>query len=197
MGNNNSEMKPHTEYVRPTYTVQDTLTEKEINIMLEDYIEITIEDLLSVNINTHIRYFSVEINNGYAKKVFRIGGNLVKVDKKFRYIVLRNGKESWSVQAKNTIFYKQITIDEIKDEYEEILDEYEKEIMELKDINRKLYEKIKGKDYKMSTKSSKSSKSSERRTPMSATKTVNTIKKSSTKKLKDYMDSTTEKHIRL
>lgn len=192
MGNSNSNMKPRNEYKRPIYTVQDTLTDKEINAMLEDYVEIEVADLPSVAISTHMRYFAVEHNSkGYAKKVFRIGGNLVKVDNELRYIVLKNGKESWSVQTEHSIFYRQITIDELKDEYEEIMDEYEKEILDLKNINRKLYEKIKG-------KSKKDRNTSERRTAMSATKTVSVVRKSDTKKLKDYMGgTTTEKHIRL
>ena len=116
MGNSNSDMKPRTEYKRPAYTVQDTLTDKEINAMLDDYVEVETEDLPTVAINSHMRYFTVEHNSkGYAKKIFRIGGNLVNVDNKLRYIVLRNGKETWSVQTEHSIFYRQITIDEIKD----------------------------------------------------------------------------------
>lgn len=172
-------MKSRSEYKRPTYTVQDTLTDKEINAMLEDYIEIELHDLPNIAINAHIRYFTVEQDKkGYARKIFRIGGNLVKVDNELRYIVLRNGKETWSVQTNHSIFYRQITVDEIKDEYEEIIEEYEKEIMELKTANKKLYDKIKGKSHKNKS-------DGEKRTLMSASKSV-----------KDYA-TTTEKHIRL
>lgn len=196
MGNNN--MKPHSEYKRPIYTVQDTLTDKEINAMLEDYVEIEVSDLPSIAITTHIRYFTIEHDNkGYAKKVFRIGGNLVKVDKELRYIVLKNGRESWSVQTDHSIFYRQITIDELKDEYEEIIDDYEKEILDLKNTNRKLYEKLKSKNKNKDKKHDKKSDNNERRTSMSATKIVSSVRKSDTKKLKDYMDTSTEKHIRL
>lgn len=195
MGNNNSDMKPYKKYKRPQFTVQDTLTDREINAMLEDYIEIDVDKLPTLGIGTHIRYFTVEYENNRAKKVFRIGGNLVNVDKQLRYIVLRQNSESWSVQTENTIFYRQLTIDEVKDEFEEIIGELEDEILELKKVNRALYEKIKNKKYKMQGGAT-TQDNTEKKTLMSATKSVVRVRKSETKKMKDFM-TTTEKHIRL
>jgi|SaaInlStandDraft_6_1057023.scaffolds.fasta_scaffold68050_2 hypothetical protein len=136
-------------YVRPQYTMQDKITEEEIEIMLEDYVEV--EDINSVPRGTHIRYYTVLITDGRAKKVFRIGGELKFVSEDKVYIMLVNGDSKWSVQTKNSIFYRQLSICEIKDEYEQVLDEYESEILELKKINRKLYKKLTGKSTAMVT----------------------------------------------
>jgi hypothetical protein len=53
------------------------------------------------------------------------------------FVVLRNalGKE-WTVQVKDTIFYKKMTIKEIKEEYDNI-------ILDLHDKIKKLKQKIK------------------------------------------------------
>ena len=57
-------------YIRPETTYTDQLSKEDINKKLEDYIKV--EDLSTVPINTHLRYF---LNvNGELK--FRQGGNL-------------------------------------------------------------------------------------------------------------------------
>ena len=72
-----------------------------------------------------MRYFTVIIEHGVARKIFRFGGNLKYLAKDCAYVMLSNGDKKWSVQVDNTIFYKQLSIVEIKQEYEEIIDEYE------------------------------------------------------------------------
>jgi hypothetical protein len=186
-------------YVRPTYTMQDKITKEEIDIMLEDYIEV--DDIASVTRNTHIRYYTVIIENNKAKKVFRIGGELKFVSDDKVYVILANGDSKWSVQTKNTIFYRQLSIFEIKQEYDDILDEYEAELLELKKINRKLYKKLTGKTIEMSTnakqvkdekpnKQVKDGKSDKK--PMSAKKRSGKVALS-----KSEMGYETEKNFRL
>lgn len=115
-----------------------TLSKDEINTLLEDFIEI--ENIFDVKLGTFLRYFTINYVNGEPLKEFRLGGYLHKLFKD--YIVLTNGRTTWSVQIADSIFYRELTKDEIKDEYEELLDEYEKEIMDLKHINKKLYKKL-------------------------------------------------------
>mgnify|MGYP001442471567 CR=1 FL=1 len=147
-----SKKKQHTsqsDYDRPAQSIHDKLTDEDIEDMLEDYEEVT--DIHSVPRKTHIRYFTVIQEDGIAKKVFRIGGNLLYASPDNEYVILSNGDKKWSVQNIHSIYYRQLTIGEIKDEYEEILDDYEREINELKMINRKLYKKLTGIDNKMSS----------------------------------------------
>lgn len=185
-------------YIRPKYTLQDKITDEEIKIMLEDYIEV--DDITKVNKGTHIRYYTVLVENDRAKKVFRIGGNLKFVSTDNVYIILANGDSKWSVQIKNSIFYRQLSIYEIKDEYEQVLDEYESEILELKKINRKLYKKLTGHTMEMSsnvstnmTTNSKEIHTLPDKRPMRSARKSNKIPPSKN----ELMKYDTEKNIRL
>ena len=66
------------------------------------------------------------------KRLFRMGGFLSKKDENNQYVVLSNGKKTWTAQVATSVFYRKLTIDEIKEEYE-------KEIEKLQLINKKLY----------------------------------------------------------
>jgi hypothetical protein len=112
-------------YKRPEKTFQDNLSEKEIKELLIDYVPV--EDITSVSINTHIRYFLIKDG----KKSFRMGGNLNKIDTDKGYIVLSNGKMNWSVQLKDTILFKKQNTDDIKQYYENKLKKYKKKIKQL------------------------------------------------------------------
>lgn len=84
-------------YLRPKQTKTDKIqTKKSILEKLKDYEEV--DDITKVPLNTHIRY--IVFQNGKSK--FRLGGFLKII--KDEYLVLSNGKVTWSVQryARNT-----------------------------------------------------------------------------------------------
>lgn len=108
-------------------TKTDNLTEEEIDKLLEDYMEVNINN---VPIGTHLRY--IDPNKG-----FRHGGVLKNNSGLPDYIILKSATgPEWSVQVKGTIFFKKMTINEIKQAYEN-------EIKELKIKNKKLKEELK------------------------------------------------------
>ena len=112
-------------YKRPKKTFQDNLSEEEIKKLLIDYEPV--KDISTVPNNTHIRYFLLKDG----KKSFRMGGNLTKIDTDKGYIVLSNGKMNWSVQLKDTILFQKLSIDNIKQYYENKLKKYKKKIKQL------------------------------------------------------------------
>jgi len=99
-------------------TFTETLTKDDINEKLEDYK--LVDDISTVPLDTHLRYFIKKDN----EMLFRMGGNLKRNLDLPNFIVLKNalGTE-WTVQVKDTIFYKKMSIKEIKEEYEEIIKE--------------------------------------------------------------------------
>jgi hypothetical protein len=117
-------------YIRPTQTYTERLDEDDIQDKLIDYIQV--DNIANVKLNSHLRYFILEIDDkGNTNKKFRMGGFLKNNDNSTTYVMLSNGTKSWSVQTKNAIFYKKLTINEIKEDYENKLNE-------LKYINKKL-----------------------------------------------------------
>lgn len=117
-GNENNEKKK---------TFTDNLTKEEINEKLEDYK--LVDDISKVPLDTHLRYFVKKDN----EMLFRMGGNLKRNLDLPNYIVLKNavGAE-WTVQVKDTIFYKKMSIKEIKEEYDGIISELHDKIKKLK-----------------------------------------------------------------
>lgn len=109
-------------YTRPKETYQDKLSNMEIKEKLKDYKKV--ENIKGVSISTHLRYFSIDPKT--KEKVFRLGGNLNKIDPEGRYVILSNGTISWSVQIANTIFFQKMSESEFK---EELKKELKKEIM--------------------------------------------------------------------
>jgi len=123
-------------YIRPKKTVQDKLTPNQIKDLLNDYVEVA--DVNSIPLNTHVRYFSKQKDG---RKVFRIGGYLINNKEADKYIVLTNRKNNWSVNTKNSIFFKKISTDELTEVHND-------EVGELKQLIKKLYKenkKLKGK----------------------------------------------------
>ena len=115
-------------YVRPKTTFTDNLTPDKIEELLEDYGEKPIEE---IPLGTHVRYFVKD--NGESK--FRIGGFLNDINGLPDYVRLRAGpnmENTWNVQVKNAIFYKKLSIKEIKQEYDKIVDDYIEKIKKLK-----------------------------------------------------------------
>jgi hypothetical protein len=126
--------KNSDDYDRPKKTYTDNLTTEDIEKKLEDYKKV--EDITKVPLDTHLRYF---IKQKDGKLVFRMGGNLKINTKLPDYVILKNaiGKE-WSVQVKDTIFFKKMSISEIKEEYEKIIDELNVKIKTLKNRIKEL-----------------------------------------------------------
>lgn len=119
-------------YQRPKYTIQDKLTEEEIEEKLEDYKEV--DDIKNVPLGSHLRYFitTIDKKTGTATRKFRLGGILKDKEHADTYVILSNGNITWSVQVKNATFYRKMTNEEIKDEYEMIIQEQAEEIKSLK-----------------------------------------------------------------
>ena len=131
-------------YTRPKTTITDTLQEQDkYKEKLQNYEEV--KDIDYVSIGTHVRYFVFCTKENIWK--FRCGGLLTK--KHLKYVVLSNGKHSWSVQREiidetndqvyETKFFKILSNDEKKDR---VLNEKEKEIEILKQDNKIMAEKL-------------------------------------------------------
>jgi hypothetical protein len=126
-------------YVRPAVTMTDQLSKEQIEEKLEDYKKV--DDIFKVPLGVHLRYFS----NINGKMVFRMGGLLHKNTGLPDYVILSTsptGKPGWSVQVKDTLFYRKMTLQEIKIEYQAIIDELITKNKKLKDDNKKLNEKL-------------------------------------------------------
>lgn len=121
-------------YARPEKTFQEKLSTEEIKEKLRDYKKV--EDITKVPVKTHLRYFSLvqDPNEGKTKKLFRMGGVLENKDNCDKYVVLSNGKQSWSVNCQKSVFFRKLTTTEIHDKYNE-------EIKGLKKVIKKLQEK--------------------------------------------------------
>jgi hypothetical protein len=124
-------------YNRPKHTMQDKITDDEINEALKDYIEC--DDISKVPIGTHLRYFIITTNKkGNTERKFRFGGFLKNKDNSDKYVILTNNTISWSVQVDTTIFFKKMNLDEIKEEYVKVIEEKHQIIKSLKKEIKKL-----------------------------------------------------------
>jgi hypothetical protein len=132
-------------YVKTGDEIQNKLTADDIELLLEEYEEVN--DPTELKVGVHVRYYTL-VQNKRSKtyeKVFRMGGNIIKIDPEYRYVVISNGKISWSVQVADTDFYRKMTIQDIKQFYENILDEKDLEIKKYKhsyDKAKGLYKKL-------------------------------------------------------
>lgn len=108
-------------YKRPKTTYQDTLSKAEINDKLEDYVKV--DDISKVPVKTHLRYFAIDKET--KQKHFRLGGFLMNKDNCDKYVVLGNGANSWSVQVKDTEFFKKKNLDDVKNECQTKINELE------------------------------------------------------------------------
>ncbi len=118
-------------YQRPKTTYQEKLSAEEIESKLEGYQKV--ENIAEVPLNTHIRYFTI---NPDGTQVFRTGGFLHNKQNADTYIMLSNGKNSWSVQVNNSIFFRKLSqkdeIDAIHASYKQKLEEKDRTIEKLK-----------------------------------------------------------------
>jgi hypothetical protein len=135
-----------TIYKRPKRTYTDKINEDKDEIIdkLEDYVEVN--DIGKVKLGTHIRYFKIENN---VKKLI-LGGNLIGINGLPNYVLLSNGKFKWSVQMETVVqFYRKMTIEEIKDDYENLLEKYENKIDNLKKYIKEQQKEIMNLKYKL------------------------------------------------
>jgi len=119
-------------YVRPEKTFQESLSQEEIKEKLKDYKKV--EDISKVPVNSHLRYFSLieDPKTKKTKKVFRMGGLLKNKDNYDKYVILTNGKQSWSVNTQKSVFFKKMNTDDIHVKYQDEISELKKIIKKLK-----------------------------------------------------------------
>lgn len=129
-----------TSYKKTKKSYQDNLSPDEIKKKLEEYKQI--DDITKVSLNSHLRYFTINLKNG--QKQFRLGGFLTKIDEKKKYVILSNGTLSWSVQIKNSVFFQKMSFGELKTELiKKIEKKYEKKIERLEIENNQLKDTLK------------------------------------------------------
>lgn len=119
-------------YVRPEKTFQEALTTDEIKEKLRDYKKV--DDISTVPLNTQVRYF-VYKNDPVKQKterLFRLGGKLINKEHYTKYVVVGNGKHTWSVNTTTAVFWREKSINEIKQEYEEKIQRLKEKINILK-----------------------------------------------------------------
>ena len=122
-------------FERPEITYTDQLSKEEIQEKLADYSKV--EDIYKVPLGVHLRYFL----NKDGQALFRMGGQLFKNNGLPDYVILRSGTNAqWSVQVKDAIFYRKMSLIEIKQEYEDIIKKKNEKIQVLKEKLKK-YEK--------------------------------------------------------
>lgn len=93
-------------YKRPKVTQQEQLTSEEISQKLEGYVKVeNVSDLSEMPLNTHMRYFTKQKNGEF---IFRQGGFLHNKNNYEKYVVLSNGKNTWTVQTVDAVFYKKL-----------------------------------------------------------------------------------------
>ena len=149
---------------------QDTLSPDEIKKKLDEYARV--EDINTVNLNTHLRYFTINTKTG--EKQFRLGGFLTKIDTD--YVILSNGNLSWSVQQKNTIFFEKMSFSDLKEELvKKVSKKFEQEISDLTNENKILKETLR--QVKKEVKKSSTRKSSNKKTSARKTSARKTSKK--------------------
>jgi hypothetical protein len=128
-----------TSYKPTDKTYQQSLTNEDIIKKLEDYEKVKSNDIFLIPLNTHLRYFTVNPKTG--KTEFRLGGVITKFGDNREYVVLSNGKFTWSVQLNNTTFYKKLSINQIKENIKlETLSQIKKDKKESKNIDELLEE---------------------------------------------------------
>jgi hypothetical protein len=125
-------------YSKTKKSYQESLSPDEIKQKLDEYK--IVEDIRTVALNSHVRYFTV--NNKTGEKQFRLGGFVTKIADE--YVILANNNLSWSVQIKNTIFFVKMSFSDLKEDIvKKITKKYDKELIELTEENKKLKDTLK------------------------------------------------------
>ncbi|MEM0354235.1 MAG: hypothetical protein QXW79_01500 [Thermoplasmata archaeon] len=120
-------------YKRPEVTYQEQLSAEEIAEKLQGYERV--DNIEEVPLNTHIRYF---ITKKDGTQLFRMGGFLHNKRNADKYIMLTNGKDVWSVQVKDAVFFRKLShqeeINALHAYYKKKLKKKDRVIKELKKI---------------------------------------------------------------
>ena len=121
-----------SEYERPKKTKTESVQDqKSIQQLLNDYVEVSSDELPYIPISTHLRYISCNIKNKCEQ--FRYGGLLVRVEKQYLILAGKEGKtfsaQRFTINQNNnkvlhtTRFFKKLKKEElIQEELEETLD---------------------------------------------------------------------------
>ena len=139
-------------YKRPKVTLQEQLSAEEIAEKLQGYVRVADGEIEDVPLDTHLRYFILDEDGS---QQFRLGGFLKNKTNANKYVVLSNGKNSWSVQVNNTVFFRKLNHQE---ELEQIHELYRKKLKEKDDVIKKLKKYIKLKIAEESSSGSKKRK---------------------------------------
>ena len=120
-------------YDRPELTYTDKLSKIQIQDLLVDYEQVkNVDELSAIQPGTHLRYFQMVDS----KLKFRTGGILTVKTGLPAYVILSSGKVSWSVQVLECIFFKRITIKQVKTEYNKLLEEKQRDVISLTNLVR-------------------------------------------------------------
>lgn len=123
-------------YERPKQTMQDKMTDQEKAEKLRNYTKAG--TIMDVDIGTHVRYFT----NIDGDMKYRSGGNLVKKDTQGRFVVLSNGRASWSVQTGSSIFYRELSIDDVREGHKREIQDYETKLAQYKTTIKSLKKEL-------------------------------------------------------
>jgi len=125
-------------YNTPPITYTDMLDTDDIKEKLQDYEKV--DDIATISLGTELRYFMIE-ENGTAK--FRLGGRLFNNNGLPNYVVLVGANRlTWCVDVKKAVFFKKISCEKLKNEYEEELQKRDDKIKHLEEQNKNLMSKI-------------------------------------------------------
>ena len=124
-----------TNYQRPKQTFTDTLSVNEIKEKLTGYKKVN--DVREILIGSHVRYFVKTPDS--PKPLFRLGGFLTKFGEDYKYVVLSNGKASWSVQVPTSTFWVKKTVKEMaQDQITESIKPNNDDDKKIEKLNKKL-----------------------------------------------------------
>lgn len=110
------------------HTATDMLTSEEIKDRLKNYERVNKEDSDKIVPGTRVQYFE-ELKDGSLK--YRPGGTMI-VNKSPTYMVMSNGRITWSIQLEKIFLFKEKDYDTLKRDYEEKLKEKDLEIISLR-----------------------------------------------------------------
>ena len=124
-------------YKKPPQTFSEKLTDAERIELLSDYKEKNIKDIIK---GTHVRYFIKDIKTKELK--FRLGGIIASIDGLPEYVILSNGKKTWSVQVNNAIFYAKMSFNDFAKEFNDKIFKKDVEIELYKNDNKRLLREL-------------------------------------------------------
>jgi hypothetical protein len=121
----------NTQYNRPPTTYQEGLTPEQVKEKLQDHERV--EDISTIPLHTDLRYFAYKKDptTGTTERLFRVGGKLINKDNHNKYVVLSNGKQSWSVNTETSVFFRRLTVEEVHEKYAQKIEKLQATIRHL------------------------------------------------------------------